>query len=444
MKNIRRQALLVSIGALAACGGPAVSIATSSHAPQPGGLRATAAVQPAHLLLQQGETSLSQVAMLDVKTGKRADPLPDGAVSADWSRMYAVTGAGTTTVLRSFDPRTGTAIASTPTQPGFTLPALGLAKRPKGLSPSGRRLVLSGQPTSTDRALTTSRFLVYDLSSLTQPPQQVSLAGDFAYDGISNDGRNLYLLENLNVATEGGAYHVRRFDLPSNRLDPAVLVDKRTGEKQLTGDATDSATSRDGAWQYTVYAFGASSPFIHALNLDDASSYCIDLPKAPLDQAMDLLWGLAASHDGRFVYALNAGNGAVVKMPPSTPWEAQLGSFTVPAPISTEAWSPMTVVTVDAKRIAYGAASISLDDRTLYGLGDLGIFAVDTSTLVLTGHKLLPTQPLTSLVLSADGRTLYATSLDSVTPLLQVSTSDGTWAAISSAGRPLSVLLATP
>ena len=442
MKPFRRQILIVSVAGLTACGAPAV--ATISSSPQHGAGSPTAKVLNAHLLLQHGEQPGGLLSILDTRSGTATTPVPSGVVTHDWARVYTTTSGVGATLLRAYDVSTGATVATVSTAAGFGLPSSGGSGKPSGLSSNGRWLVLAGEPTSTDRAHNQSGFLVFDTSNLHTTPHHFTLNGYFIYDGINNNGDSVYLLQNLNVDSDGGRYNVRRFDLANNRLDPQILVDKRTGERDLSGDAVSSVNSPDGAWQFTVYAFGSSEPMIHALNLADSSSWCIDLPRAPIDQGMDLLWGLAASRDGRYVYAINGGNGAVVKMPLPSPWEAQQASFPVPRPQARESsWLPSAPVTAQAKRLVFGAAVLSRDDRTLYGIGDLGIFAVDTATLKPAGPQLLAKLPLTSLALSADGEQLYATSLDTSTPLVQVDRRSGAWAAITAAGRPLSVLLAT-
>jgi DNA-binding beta-propeller fold protein YncE len=191
-----------------------------------------------------------------------------------------------------------------------------------------------------------------------------------------------------------------------------------------------------------VYAFGAASPFVHVLNLDDATSFCIDLPNAPRDQSLDLLWGLAPSHDGRFVYAVNAANGAVVEMPVDAAYQTRYGLLPVPTPASAAVWTPWSAVTAEAKRIAYGAAAISPDDRTLYSLDELGISVIDTAALSVR-RTLVTTKPVTSLALSPDGRQLYAATADSTTPLLQINAQDGRWTTIAGSSQPLGVLRVT-
>lgn len=444
MKTLHRQVLLLSTAMLAACGGPAVSIATHSATSGPrAGDAGNAAVHPAHLWLQNGQSPDGSVTLLDATTGKTLASYPNGVASRDWSRMYVVTAQASQNLLKVVDPATGRDITVTTTDPGFALPTSGGGQRPAGLSPSGGHLVLAGASPSTPSPSTTSRFLVYDSNHLDRAPQRIALGGSFLFDGINDDGRNLYLLEDLSTPTTGGAYHVRRYDLIAGALDPTIIVDKRTGEKSISGTAIDSVNSRDGAWQFTVYGFGqmSPSPFVHALNLNDAIAFCIDLPSAPRDQVLDLLWGVAASHDGRFVYAVNSAHGSVVEMAADSPYQTRQATFPVPTPTSAAAWTPWTPVTVQAKRQVDGAAAISFDDHTLYSIGDAGVFVVDAARLRLTG-SLLSKQALSSLILSGDGQRLYATSVDGA--VLQVDVSTGRWASVTAGGAAVSVLRAQP
>jgi hypothetical protein len=442
MKRLRRHALLLGTAGLVACGGPAVTIATSPSLHN--GAVGTAPVQPARLWVEQGnESNLSSVIVLDTTGHQTTVSLPAGVFTRAWTRLYAVrrTAAGPT--LAAIDSATGMSLDTTAVPPGYDLPAFGAGQRPTGLSPDGRYLVLSGGSPASDMRLTTSSFLVYDTRSLKHAPTRLDLAGSFHFDGISGDGHTLFLLEDLGLPTTGGGYHVRRYDLVAHALDPRIIADKRTGERTLSGAPTDTVTSRDGAWQFTVYAFGATSPFVHALNLNDSTSFCIDLPAAPRDQALDLLWGLAATHDGRFVYAVNAANGALVEMPVDAAYQTRSGSLPVPTPTSAAAWRPWSAVTAQAKRIAYGAAAISPDDRTLYSLGELGISVIDTATLSVR-RWLVPTKPVISLTLSPGGRLLYVATADSTTPLLQIDTERDGWASITGSSQPLDVVHVAP
>jgi len=46
-----------------------------------------------------------------------------------------------------------------------------------------------------------------------------------------------FLLEDLGASTSGGGYHVRRYDLVAQTLDPQVIADKRTGERTMSGES---------------------------------------------------------------------------------------------------------------------------------------------------------------------------------------------------------------
>jgi hypothetical protein len=436
MRRLRRHALLLSTAGLVACGGPAIGVATS-----PGPIRGagSGAVQPARLWVQQGsESALGTIAVLNTAGRSPATTLPAGVFDHAWNRLYSLGRSPAGMRLTVLDPTTGRTVDSTTVPTGFDPPAFGPSQRLTGLSPTGAFLVLATGTHAAGAQQAKSSFLVYDTAAITQAPRRADLTGSFQFDGISNDGHNLFLLEDLALPTVGGGYHVRRYDLVGGTLDRQVIADKRTGERTMSGSPTDQVTSRDGAWQFTVYAFGASSPFVHVLDLDDSVSFCIDLPKAPTDQALDLLWGLAASHDGRFVYAVNAANGAVVEMPVDAAFQTRSGSLPVPS-AAPAAWAPWAPLSVSAKRITYGAAAISLDDRTLYSLGDRGVAVIDVANFRLRG-TLLDTTPLISLTLSPDGVHLYAAPADTGRPLLQIDTRNGSWTSIVGTVQPLAVL----
>lgn len=441
MKSLRRHTLLlVTAFLVAACGVPAVAIATRPSTQND--VSGTGRIEPVRLWVQQGSDSgLGSIVILDTTRGQPTTTLPTGVISRDWTRLYTVGQTVAGPALTAIDMATGTRLVTTTVQPGFALPALGPSQRPIGLSPDGHFLVLVGGLAAGDAVATKSSFLVYDTAALKHAPLRVDLAGSFSFDGISDDGHNLFLLQDVGQQTTDAGYHVRRYDLVSRTLDPQVIADKRTGERTMSGTPTDRVTSQDGAWQFTVYAFGATSPFVHVLNLNDATSFCIDLPKAPRDQTLDLLWGLAASHDGRFVYAVNAANGAVVEMPVDAAFQTRSGTLPVPTPASAAAaaWTPWTPITAEAKRVVYGAAALSPDDRTLYSIGNLGVTAIDTATLTVR-RSLLSTMPLISLTLSPDGRWLYAATADTTGPLLQIDTQNGSWTSIAGSVQPLDVL----
>ena len=446
MRSSIRHALLLATAALAACGGVAAPIlnATRSHAPAAtsGG---HVAIVPAQLVVLRGAAPGAGVALLDTKQQRTTRSFPAGVLAPSGSRLYAVTSsAAGGAVLDAIDVRTGATLASTAVPGRFALPALGPEGRPVGLSPDGRHLVLSDEDQRSGTPRATSRFLVYDTSALSHKPDVVQLSGDFFFDGISNDARTLYLLENLGVTASGDlAFDVRRYNLVSAQLDPHVIVDKSTGERSMSGMAIESVTSRDGSWQYTVYGIGAGVPFVHAVNLDTGVAERIDLPRVTGEPEVDLLWAVVASHDGRHIYAVNAAVGAVLEMTSGNPSELRQAHLSAVPAAPAAMIMPWDTITASAKRIAFGAAAISPDDTTLYALGVERISVIDTADLRLRGG-LGPQRELSSLTLSDNGRELYAVSFDQQHVLLQIDTARGTWTTIGGVDAPLSVLRIAP
>ena len=446
MRPTVRHALLLATAALAACGGVAAPILNASR---PHGTALTSgghvAVLPAHLIVQHGTPPGAGIAVLDTLRQRSTLSFPVGVLAPSGTRLYAVTRtpAGGT-VLQAIDTRTGSALTSAAVPGRFALPLLGPEGRPVGLSPDGRHLVLSDENPSSGAPRTTSHLLIYDTTALAQKPVLVQLSGDFLFDGISNDARNLYLLENLGATGTGDPlYNVRRYDLGSARLDPRVVADKRTGERSMSGMPIDSVTSRDGAWQYTVYGLGARGPFVHALNLVSGIAACIDLPGRAGEPELDLLWAVVAGHDGRHVYAVNAAAGAAVEMSSTRPWETRTANLSAASAGPAAAILPWDIVAVEAKRIAFGAAAISPDDSTVYALGVERISVIDTAALRVR-DVVGPQRALASLALSGNGRTLYAVTFDDRPALLQVDTIGGTWTTIAGVDAPLSVLQVAP
>src|SRR5205823_3536197 len=140
--------------------------------------------------------------------------LPTGAPSPDWRWLYAVAQHAVQVV----DPATGTVAAQA------TLPDWASAVR---TSANGRLLVLTE---SQAAGATSSRFSVLD-SALAKPPRTVTLSGRFTFDGISGDGRRLYLLQWVGP----GHYRVRRYDLPDGQLYPQAIVEKGEGAAPMSG-----------------------------------------------------------------------------------------------------------------------------------------------------------------------------------------------------------------
>src|SRR5262245_36184308 len=143
--------------------------------PQPAAPAQSAASAPAPasdglVYLQGGAGEGIQV--VDAGAGRVVRTLPGGLPAPDWRRLYRL-AAGT---LQAVDPATGAVAASHPAPDWAQAVAA---------SANGRWLVLSGPG---------SRFRLQD-AAFQAPTPDVALPGRFTFDGVSGDGRRLYLLE---------------------------------------------------------------------------------------------------------------------------------------------------------------------------------------------------------------------------------------------------------
>jgi hypothetical protein len=351
------------------------------------------------------------IAVVDAAARKTALTMPNGVISRDFTRLYAVVNAPGGVALETRDAHTGALLRSETFPGNYWLPYMGVEQG--ALSPDGHWLVLDGTNRGSGPA-TTSTFVVVDTTGV-EPLRRVSLDKDFLFDGISNSGLNLFLLENLGTGSIGSdtKYHVRRYDMLARQLDPQVIVDKQSPDEQtMNGTAISHANSADGTWQYTVYAFGDRGPVVHALDLEHGVAACIDLPRGnnSNDQMQQLLWSLAADSAHHRLYAVNGALGSIAVIDiESWPRLAQQATVT---PTATPAATPASffggdVIDAQAKRIVLGGARLSPDGATLYAVADASVLVVDTATLRLR-RELLGGRAVVGMALSGDGRFLWA------------------------------------
>jgi hypothetical protein len=436
MASIRRHGALLSVAVVAACGGTAGRSAATPPVPAPTATPTVTAQPPPaglaanRLWLLYGGMSRS-VDVVDVAALHRVATMPGGVVSADWTRMYAVGHGDSGPVLSVFDPRSAASLDSVPIEGGMDLAGgVGMTGAAGALSPSGTRVVLTGGPVDSNGRLTTSLFRIYDAAALHAAPHAVSLPGQFVFDGVDDAGRNLYLTQYAMQPDGSSKASLRRFDLVHDILDPNPLGGgPACNGNALLGAPFDRVVTADGAWQLTVYIFGSAGPAVHALDLATGAATCVGLPHATESSSheneIDMLWSLARSHDGRDVYAVNAGTGAVAGITAAPPFRARSATLPTPAASPSPAsWSPFGVTAAEAKRLLIGGALLSPDDRLLYAAADRGIDVIDTGTLTLR-RVLLPDQPPQSLAMSADGHWLYVVLASQSGGLYQVDTTTG-------------------
>src|SRR5207245_6893785 len=185
--------LILAVAVLTACGR-----ATSTH-PAAGGYR---------LFLEEGLSDGGQhITIRDSATGAIERELPMGTAAADWSRYYSVASVGGSARLTAIDPASGRTLNQTTIPAGYALPDLGYLGPTAGLSPNGQWLALTSQARAAGGV--TTNFMVGS-SSLTQSFKTIHLNGDFAFDALSNDGQNLYLIQKM---SDPNHYQVRLYQL---------------------------------------------------------------------------------------------------------------------------------------------------------------------------------------------------------------------------------------
>src|SRR4051794_17991288 len=156
-----------------------------------------------------------------------------------------------------------------------------------GLSADGATLVLTDPNRTRPRRVT--HMAVVDTLTL-RLTRRIKLHGDFGLDGISPDGRRLYLIQYRTPNPLD--YAVRAYDVARRQLLPHAIVDARNPDEKMTGFPVTRATSADGRWAYTLYG-GGDEDFVHALDLQRGQAFCIDLEGLAPDElnAMKLVAG---------------------------------------------------------------------------------------------------------------------------------------------------------
>jgi hypothetical protein len=294
--------------------------------------------------------------VVDWASRQVARTLPAGTPSPDWRALYRLSRGA----LDVLDPRDGRLRASHPA-PDWA--------QAVHTSADGRWLVLS--PTDPG-----DRFRVQD-AAWAAAPVDVALPGGFTFDGISADGRRLYLLERLGPTH----YQIRMYDLRRGALAPYVIADKTEIGKPMTGTAVAGFTTRSAAMQLTLYQRDdGGSAFVHTLPIGQEAqwAFCVDLPGPATG------WGFAAAPDGVRFYAVNAAAGLVVELtaPPDQPPSPRQGQI--------------------AAQTGRPALAVSPDGRTLYVGSDAGVAAVDTRTLTVRASGLAG-QRVTAMGAAPDG-----------------------------------------
>ncbi len=231
-----------------------------------------------------------------------------GLANAAANISYVTQIHGTTTTVTAVRRSDNRVVGSTTVAGRWGIPLVTLNGGAGGLSADGRVLVLAERFDPTGSLRMTSAFAILGTKPLAIR-RTIDLRGDFGFDALSPRGRTLYLIHHVS-ATSLTAYRVRAYDLPSARLLPGAIADKRQAGWIMSGFPVARATSGDGRWVYTLYQQGDNYPFVHALDASNRTAVCIGLPWAWTGLAADEIMSAKLSvAGGNLVIAGNQGRG---------------------------------------------------------------------------------------------------------------------------------------
>lgn len=327
--------------------------------------------------------------------------LPVGLTSMDHQTLYTATSHGSQTTISVINTQSGSLIRSLVIQGNYTTAGQSFANAV--LSFNGQWLALrelgqAGNETTIALVDTQAGKLV----------KTIHLNGNFDLDAVNPDGSRIYLLERLNDGS--GHYYVRLYDVTENQLYQYPIVDKtEINDPRMTGTALARQTASDGTMVYTLYIDTARNvAFVHILPLtgDFLGARCVVLPAG---KSADLLhyYTLTLSSDGTTLYAANGALGVAnaIELSGADIFNDKIAG--------TSRFNPgnINAASGDKTQALYNGAALSPDQKTLYFVGQQGIWAINTSDLLAQRNSFahyLTQQSLTGIALSADGHMLYA------------------------------------
>jgi hypothetical protein len=393
--------LLRSLVLVALLAGATACVAVPAAGPAPAlPAGATAISAPAGLFAVRPEGARGPFVAYSMPGGVERFSLPAGRLSADGKQYDGAETIGDRTLVSSYDPATGVTTAETEIAGRWELTAV---------SASGRWLALTGIPTeqeqrsrmAADSWKTTVQIL--DTRDGGRVAHALQLDGNFEVEALSADGSALFLIQYL-PAIHPDHYLIRLYDLAGGFLQPDELRAKNSDEV-MAGEPWDRLASPDGQWLLTLYLDTRNNTaFIHALNLANRYTACIDLPAATGDLSLLKYYALALSPDGRRLYAANAVLGLVATVDLET-LQLNEARFDIHAPAAL-------VSGKDSHQAPTAHGMTTADGRTLFFTSGQGVWAFDTTgSGAVTGPYAGP-GAITGLGVSSDGRQLYVAYSD--------------------------------
>jgi len=316
---------------------------------------------------------------IDLSNGKSS--FVDGLVNAEWTRIASVDKG----VAKLVDAASREELRTANVPEGLHVAAI---------SADGRYAAYSDAPEyglrGLPKARTTTRVAVVSPSTNREAKAQVwDFPGNLVPEAFSSNGRLLYVLDYVPAAAPDH-YEVRTIDLLTGaKVDVGGRPKDAPQVEQMQGNARTSLYSPDRQMLFTLYSeYGEQGKaFIHALNLQENWSYCLDLPDS--GRFGDGQATLAMSRDNK-LYVL--GDSGQIAQIDAQPYGLTV-ERTVQLPAATPAKNRPTAA-VEGSRLIVGH-----DDR---------VFFLDRSTLRISDTITMPSA-VVGLTGDGNGRVAIAT-----------------------------------
>jgi hypothetical protein len=196
----------------------------------------------------------------------------DGTVDSSGAVRYVALPAAATTTIAAVRTSDGRVLRYRTIRGVLGIPLVAFDGTAEGVSRDGKTLLLADVAARPER----THFAVLRTATF-RVAKRLTLAGQWAYDAMSPDGRTLYATQYLGTGANP-RYQVRSVSLTSGRPVGAPLVDEREPDEEMNGAPWARVRSANGAWAYTLYAKPNGTGFVHALDTARRRAFCVDLP----------------------------------------------------------------------------------------------------------------------------------------------------------------------
>ncbi|MEP7003021.1 MAG: hypothetical protein ABI888_00630 [Chloroflexota bacterium] len=329
------------------------------------------------------------MAIVDATADRLVATLPQGVLLPDRSAYWTVEPAMPKTRVRRLDPVTGSDTMHFALDGEWALPAT-YGPAPSGISRNGGWMVLIGPKTTTSTGIV-NRIAVVDLAK-GKIDRVITATGDVSFDAVSDDGRNVYLVEHLVPSPH---YVVRVASFQGSGLADGVLGQIKTAEPEVMNGLYHASVAVSGDWFLSLYSNPTRGPFIHALNTTQLYAQCIlNMPDVAV--ALRPAWAMVLDTKHPILYAVNGPGGAVSEVDTVRLVVRRSNVDLAPAAtaLSTSPLHP---------------AALSSDSTRLYVAGEHGVLVILTGDLSVRS-RYLQDKLVDSLAVSEDGQRLFIVS----------------------------------